>query len=102
MNGRVGRQEANLVALAFNAEAVPEKTAAIVAALKMPSQARVFDAAYDFCAGLGCEMKLSHFSVPRGDLPAMADEAHAIRRLLDNNPRDMSRDQILAIYEAAY
>jgi alcohol dehydrogenase class IV len=32
----------------------------------------------------------------------MADEAHAIRRLLDNNPRDISRDQILALYRAAY
>ena len=29
----------------------------------------------------------------------MADEAHAIRRLLDNNPRDMSRDEILNMYE---
>ncbi len=31
----------------------------------------------------------------------MATEAHAIRRLLDNNPRDMSREDILAIYQAA-
>jgi alcohol dehydrogenase class IV len=90
--------------LAFNASAVPEKTGAVLAALNVParSQSNVFDAAYDFCAGLGCEMKLSHFAVPRSDLSAMAAEAHAIRRLLDNNPKDMSRDDILAIYEAAY
>jgi alcohol dehydrogenase class IV len=47
-------------------------------------------------------MKLSGFGVPRDDLPAMATEAHAIRRLLDNNPRDLSRDEILSLYEAAY
>ena len=35
-------------------------------------------------------------------LPAMAEEAHAIRRLLDNNPRDITRDEILALYRAAY
>ena len=32
----------------------------------------------------------------------MADEAHAIRRLLDNNPRDITRDEILALYRAAF
>jgi alcohol dehydrogenase class IV len=47
-------------------------------------------------------MTLSALKVPRDDLPAMASEAHAIRRLLDNNPRDISREEILAIYEEAY
>ena len=47
-------------------------------------------------------MRLSRLGVPESDLPAMADEAHAIRRLLDNNPRDVSRDEILAMYRAAY
>ena len=47
-------------------------------------------------------MRLSRLGVPGADLPAMAEEAHAIRRLLDNNPRDISRGQILAIYQAAH
>ncbi len=47
-------------------------------------------------------MRLSRLGVPEDDLPTMADEAHAIRRLLDNNPRDISRDDILAIYRAAF
>ncbi|GGF51180.1 alcohol dehydrogenase [Azorhizobium oxalatiphilum] len=91
--------------LAFNAPAVPEKTAAILAALGLKPSAReeeVFAAAHRYCADLGCEMKLSALNVPRDDLPAMATEAHAIRRLLDNNPRDISRDEILALYEEAY
>jgi alcohol dehydrogenase class IV len=47
-------------------------------------------------------MRLSKLGVPQDDLPHMADEAHAIRRLLDNNPREISRDQILAMYQAAF
>ncbi|WP_439499760.1 iron-containing alcohol dehydrogenase [Bosea sp. (in: a-proteobacteria)] len=91
--------------LAFNAPAVPEKTTAILAALGVQGVSRepdVFAAAHRWCADLGCEMKLSALNVPRDDLPAMASEAHAIRRLLDNNPRDISREQILALYEEAY
>ena len=40
--------------------------------------------------------------VPADDLPAMAGEAHAIRRLLDNNPRDLAETDILSIYRAAF
>jgi alcohol dehydrogenase class IV len=91
--------------LAFNTPAVPEKTAAILTALGLQASSReaeVFAAAHRYCADLGCEMKLSALNVPRDDLPAMASEAHAIRRLLDNNPRDISREEILALYEEAY
>jgi alcohol dehydrogenase class IV len=91
--------------LAFNYPAVPEKTAAIMTALGLEparNEQSVFGVVYDFCARLGVEMRLSKLGVPRDDLPAMAAEAHAIRRLLDNNPRDLSRDDILGIYQAAY
>jgi len=40
--------------------------------------------------------------VPADDLGAMADEAHAIRRLLDNNPRELGRDAILDMYRTAF
>ena len=90
--------------LAFNAPAAPERTAAILAALGLPAAsepAAVFAAAHKWCVDLGCEMRLSAFGVPAADWPVMAQEAHAIRRLLDNNPRDLTRDDILAIYRAA-
>lgn len=90
--------------LAFNAPAVPEKTALILDALGLGAatgEGAVREAAYGFCAGLGIEMRLPRLGVPESDLPAMAEEAHAIRRLLDNNPRDISREQILALYRAA-
>jgi alcohol dehydrogenase class IV len=90
--------------LAFNMPAVPDKTLAVLAALGLDAaqdQGSAFDAAYRYCADLGIEMRLSSLGVPRDDLKVMADEAHAIRRLLDNNPRDISRDQIFEIYRAA-
>jgi alcohol dehydrogenase class IV len=91
--------------LAFNAPAAREKTALILEALGLGAatdEGAVLSAAHGFCERLGVEMRLSRLGVPESDLPAMADEAHAIRRLLDNNPRDASRDEILAMYRAAY
>ncbi len=83
--------------------AVEERTAAVLEALALPAATEpqaVFAYAFAFCRTLGLEMRLSGLDVPEADLPAMADEAAAIRRLLDNNPRDISRDEILAIYRA--
>jgi alcohol dehydrogenase class IV len=91
--------------LAFNTPAVPEKTRAVMDALGRETSdeiVSVFDAAYSFCAELGIEMKLSGLGVPESDLDAMAEDAFAIRRLLDNNPRDLSRADIRSIYEAAF
>ncbi|MFC0407589.1 iron-containing alcohol dehydrogenase [Roseomonas elaeocarpi] len=91
--------------LAFNAPVVPEKTALVLEALGLPASsdvATVREATHRFCAELGVEMRLSKLNVPENDLETMAREAHAIRRLLDNNPRDLSQDEILAMYRAAY
>lgn len=91
--------------LAFNTPSVSEKTAQVIHALNLRAgsdQASVFDATFGFCSGLGIEMRLSALGVPETDLGAMADDAFAIRRLLDNNPRDLGRGDILSIYQAAY
>ena len=92
--------------LAFNASVAPERTAFVLEALGVAADVRdetaVFAAAHGFCTRLGLKMKLSDWNVPESDLPRMAAEAHAIRRLLDNNPRDLSEAQILAIYQAAF
>lgn len=91
--------------LAFNAPAAAEKTGQILHALNLApgrSEAEIRAAAYGFCTALGMEMRLSQNGVPEDDLDVMATEAHAIRRLLDNNPRDISQQEILALYRAAY
>ena len=71
-----------------------ERTGTVLEALgvsQIRDPARAFEAAYRYCVDLGIEMRLSALGVPADDLGAMADEAHAIRRLLDNNPRELSR-----------
>jgi alcohol dehydrogenase len=91
--------------LGFNASAVSEKTTRILDALGgagVRGEDGVRAAARGFCESLGIDMRLSRHGVPEGDLETMAADAHAIRRLLDNNPRDMSRDDILALYRAAF
>lgn len=90
--------------LAANAVAEPEKTANICKALGFTATdpAAVFSGAYEFCQSLGLDMHLGAHGVPKDDLPVMAEEAFAIRRLLDWNPVDLSIADIKAMYEAAY
>lgn len=91
--------------LAFNAPATRQKTDMVLEALGLPitsSEHSIVKTVTSWCTGLGIEMRLSKLGVPEADLPTMAEEAHAIRRLLDNNPRDISRDQILTLYRNAY
>jgi alcohol dehydrogenase class IV len=49
----------------------------------------------------GLEMKMSKLGVPADAIPSMAEEVDTgIRRLIDCNPRDMTRDEIAAIYRS--
>jgi alcohol dehydrogenase len=91
--------------LAFNAPVRPQKTAEILSALGLPASdlpATVLHHAAGFCRGLGIEMRLSAHGAKEADLAAWAAEAHAIRRLMDNNPRDMSEAEVEGIYRAAF
>jgi alcohol dehydrogenase class IV len=91
--------------LAFNAPSVLEKTQGILRALGLSAsndEVVIREKSREWCRALGIDMRLSAHGVPESDLKAMAMEAHAVRRLLDNNPRDLSPDQILTIYQTAY
>jgi alcohol dehydrogenase class IV len=91
--------------LAFNQPAASAKTAEVTKALgggEAASPDAVSAAARSFCADLGVEMALSAHGARQEDLPRYAADAHAIRRLMDNNPIDMSVEDVLRIYEAAF
>ncbi|QCJ00201.1 iron-containing alcohol dehydrogenase [Agrobacterium larrymoorei] len=91
--------------LAFNVPARAEKTAEVLEALGLAvakDPEGVLDAAYGFCKALGVEMRLSAHKAQEADLSDWATEAHAIRRLMNNNPRDMSVEDVLGVYRAAY
>jgi alcohol dehydrogenase class IV len=91
--------------LAFNVPVRVEKTAEVLDALGLSSsnvREGVLKSAYGFCKSLGVEMQLSAHKAKEADLQSWAEEAHAIRRLMNNNPRDMSVDDVVSIYKAAF
>jgi len=53
------------------------------------------------CKDLGIPDRLSVFGVREEHLPAMATAAHATRRLMDNNPRNLSVAEVEQIYREA-
>lgn len=90
--------------LAFNQPVTAAKTAEIAMALGLrhDDEAVLREEATRWCAELGVEMRLSHLGALAEHLPGWATEAHAIRRLMDNNPRDMTVEQVQDIYRAAF
>jgi alcohol dehydrogenase class IV len=86
--------------LSFNAPAAPDKTARVARLLGL--QGDLLTAAIDWCARLGVKMRLVENGANEGQLAGWAAEAHSIRRLMDNNPRDMSVAEVEAIYRAAF
>ncbi len=87
--------------LAFNAPVVTEKTARICSLLGFSSSGDVLAESLSFCRKLGVQTSLAAHGAAADELPDWAIEAHAIRRLMDNNPRQMSVDDVLGIYRAA-
>ena len=90
--------------LAANAPAVSAKTERISEALGFAGNSTddVRHGAWQFCEALGLDMRLSAHGVPKDDLEHMASDAHAIRRLLDWNPVELSEQDITRIYETAW
>ncbi|MEN4752306.1 iron-containing alcohol dehydrogenase [Pseudomonas sp. Ps21-P2] len=56
----------------------------------------------DLCAAVGIPSGLRSFNVPEDAIPAMAEEASKIDRLMRNNPRKLTAADIEKIYRAAY
>ncbi|GAB3688784.1 iron-containing alcohol dehydrogenase [Spirosoma flavus] len=50
----------------------------------------------------GIPKRLRDVGIPKDAIPQMADDALKITRLLKNNPREITRDDAIAIYSAAY
>lgn len=63
---------------------------------------RVIARLYRLCAEVNIPARLRELNIPESDLPSLAEEASGVERLLRNNPRTLSLDDILGIYQAAY
>jgi len=53
-------------------------------------------------ADTGLPTRLSDCGIKEDDLPMLASEAMKQQRLLINNPREVSEEDALAIYQAAF
>jgi alcohol dehydrogenase class IV len=53
-------------------------------------------------ADLGLQTQLSQMNIAESDLPKLAEEAMLQQRLLINNPRELSLDDALSIYQQAF
>lgn len=53
------------------------------------------------CDEIGIPMGLARLGVTPTVIPEMAAEAHAIRRLMDNNPQELSVDEVAAVFADA-
>ncbi|UZJ60928.1 iron-containing alcohol dehydrogenase [Pseudomonas sp. KU26590] len=56
----------------------------------------------DLCSAVEIPSGLRSFNVPEDAIPAMAEEASKIERLMRNNPRKLTAADIEKIYRAAY
>lgn len=59
----------------------------------------VIDAIRQLSAHCGIPQHLSELGVQAADIPEMADMAMNVTRLLENNPRELTREDVIAIYE---
>lgn len=57
---------------------------------------------HQFCHQLDIPSGLRHFGIQEDDIPALAAEAIKVERLLKNNPRQLTVNDIEAIYREAY
>lgn len=95
--------------LRFNLPAAPERYADIAVALgvapgrsPLATAERGLERLVVLARECGLPERLAHLGVPREALPEMARAAITVTRLLRNNPRPVSEQDAVAIYEAAY
>ncbi|OLU13296.1 MULTISPECIES: iron-containing alcohol dehydrogenase [unclassified Pseudomonas] len=96
--------------MAWNKLACVERMAEIAAALGVQTHGLSDKAAADLaveamaelCASVDIPKGMRSFNVPEDAIPAMAEEASKIDRLMRNNPRRLTAGDIEQIYRAAY
>src|SRR5690606_4436158 len=90
--------------LAYNAQARPEKTQEIATWLGFDNSSpeALLASSVNYCRQLGVEMSLGKHGAKAEELGLWAEEAFAIKRLIDNNPRAFTLEDVEAIYRAAF
>jgi len=101
-----GESNAMLLAsvMEYNAAAMPEKSKNVAEcfgfdrAISRDATDYLTAELHSLVADLGITRGLSSFGVSPDDIPALVESAHTNRRLMDNNPVELTREQIGTIY----
>ncbi|NOX65407.1 MAG: iron-containing alcohol dehydrogenase [Chlorobi bacterium] len=93
----------------YNMIAVPDKYAKVAIALGVEKQASDLETAekgveriFELCESLGIPTKISKLNIPKDAVDRMTESAVKVTRLLVNNPRSLSKEDIRAIYLEAF
>lgn len=93
----------------FNLPAAPARYADVAIAMGCTRENNNKETAWkgiekvrSFIAACGVPARLSEVGIPKSAIPEMAKDALKIQRLLKNNPRHISEQDAVDIYEAAY
>jgi alcohol dehydrogenase class IV len=93
----------------FNAEATPNRHAAVAMAMGVRPTGDSLDTAYrgadrlrQLATDCGVPTNLSRYNVGRSAIPGMAKSAMTVTRLLKNNPRDIDEAACLQIYNECF
>jgi alcohol dehydrogenase class IV len=94
--------------LRFNLEAAPERYASIARALGVENTGdhaadalRGVERVIELSDSCGIARQLSAFGIGDGDIPRMAKAAMSVTRLLERNPRTVTEQDCVEIYQAA-
>lgn len=90
----------------YNMDAIPDKVLPIAAAMGIDTTGlsiaeagdAVVAAIYQLCRDVGIPDSLVPFGISEQDIEFLTDSASEVRRLLDQNPKEMSKEDIRAIY----
>ncbi len=86
--------------LKFNCEKAAEQYAELGPYVGVKADADAFvEKMIDLCKQSGVPLKLRDVGVNHNDLPRMAEDVIANTRLMQNNPREMSYEQALSLYQ---
>jgi alcohol dehydrogenase len=95
--------------LRFNLSHAPERYAEVAAALGVERNGSPaltgehgVQRVVDLLAACAIPQRISDLGIPRSALPAMAQAAMQLTRLLKNNPRTLTEADAVEIYEASY
>jgi alcohol dehydrogenase class IV len=93
----------------FNIPAAPKRYADVAIALGCEQKAKDTETANagvekirELIKACGIPATLKEVHVPESAIPQMAIDAMKIQRLLKNNPREITEQDAIAIYKAAY